>query len=205
MHGGEVLGALDLSLAGLGMVAGPLSWDRDFRRLRSKTLGVSLEREASERERTHRLTALSRDICRWFTWARVTRVAIEDIPPGVPRARQRQVLQLVELRGVVRHMLLEEAGLDVEFVSMNAARVLLYGCRPPRGLTDAERKRWLTEPVLAAGGRFENHNEVDAFAIWNHVASEAGAPSYKRLLGEPTELAAARKPAKKRRRARRAA
>lgn len=203
MHG-EVLGALDLSLAGLGMVAGPLAWDRDFRRLRSKTLGVSLERDATERERTHRLTALSRDICRWFTWARVTRVAIEDIPPGVPRARQRQVLQLVELRGVVRHVLLEEADLDVEFVPMNAARVLLYGCRPPRGLTDAERKRWLTEPVLAAGGRFGNHNEVDAFAVWNSAATEAGAPGYMHLLGDPDALAAARKPAK-RRRVRRAA
>lgn len=181
MNDGEVLLALDLSLAGLGMVAGPLSWDRDWRRLRSKTLGISLKLDASGREHTMRLDALVRDVVRYARWVRATHVVAEDLPRG----KARSVIPLAELRGVVRRELLLALGLELEFVTTGDARKLLYGLTPPRGLTDAQRKGWLTVPVLAAGARFDDHNQVDAFAVWNHKAAELGAPSFARLVGEP--------------------
>lgn len=187
MNDGEVLLALDLSLAGLGMVAGPLSWDRDWRRLRSKTLGISLKLDASGREHTMRLDALVRDVVRYARWVRATHVVAEDLPRG----KARSVIPLAELRGVVRRELLLALGLELEFVTTGDARKLLYGRTPPsklpdgRKLTDAQRKSWLTVPVLAAGARFDDHNQVDAFAVWNHKAAELGAPSFARLVGDP--------------------
>lgn len=187
MSGGEVLLALDLSLAGLGMVAGPLSWDRDWRRLRSKTLGVTLKADAPSREHTSRLIGLARDVAKYAHWVRATHVVAEDLPRG----RAFGVIQLAELRGLVRARLWLELCLEIEFVPMGSARKLLYGRTPPsklpsgRKLTDTQRKAWLTEPVIAAGARFDDHNQVDAFCCFNFAAAELGAPSFARLVGDP--------------------
>lgn len=190
-----VLAALDLSLQGAAAVAAPYSWDQNFARFKFASFGRKLSRDASERELTQRLIDLALDLRTWLIWAGATKVVIEDLPTFFHRARAGQLLKLAELRGVMRRELLVECKLDVEFIDLNEARTQLYGTRPPKGLTTAARKRWLTAPVHLIGAPFTDHDQVDAFCTWVHAAHELGIPAPRHLLGTPEHFDALRKEA----------
>ena len=176
----NILGALDLSLAGLGVVCGPTDWDGDFKRLHSASFGVSLKKHASSREVTMRLINLCRDVRTWLIRHGVGAVVAERLP-----THGRHLGPLGELHGCMRRELLVECGLDLEFIKISTARTLLYGLLPPRGLTPTQRKRWLVEPVRAAGGRFDDHDQTDAFCVWNAAVADFGGYHLKHLLGSP--------------------
>jgi hypothetical protein len=174
----DVYLGIDLSLLGLGLCAVPAGWDRDFRQVRATTLEYKLPKTASAREQIARLRALALDVRRFADRVHATVLTAEDIPPHAKFS----VVVLAELRAAVRFELTDH-NYEVEFVNASDARRLLYGRDVPRGLTPAARKAWLTDPVLRAGGRFDDHNQVDAFAIANWSLWEVDEEHFSNLVG----------------------
>lgn len=177
----DVVLGLDLSLSGLGAVAVPLDWDLRPERVRGRTLGVSLPRDATPRAHTLRLMAIARDVVTLAVYYGATEVWAEDLPTRAAYG----VVQLAELRGVVRVELERCCGLSIRFVQACEARRLLYGGQPPRGVTHRARKRWLLEPLKLCGLPLEDDAQGDAFAICNWALSEAGAPCLAGLCAPP--------------------
>jgi hypothetical protein len=191
-----VVAALDLSFSGLGAVVAPKSWDRRWSRVLASTFTFPLKKNATERDHTKRIRQLVRDVCTWLVWAGVAPhstepVTIEDLPSG----RAFSIVPLAELRGVMRDELLSGFGVDVVFAPQAEARKLLYGTTPPRGLTPGDRKRWLLDPLHAAGAHFDDDNQGDAFCAMNWRMHELGIPCYLHLLGTPEHFEALRKEA----------
>jgi Holliday junction resolvasome RuvABC endonuclease subunit len=179
------IGALDLSLRGLGMVAVPHDWDLRWERVQFKTLSYPLKRTATTREEVARLIALSNDVCRWLEAVEVTEVWCEHISSH----QGFQVVQLSELRAAVRLEVSRRLGLDVQFAPEMTARKTLLGWVPGK-----DRKAHVVEALKAAGDPFEC-DERDAFTIANLRLHELGAPCLTGLLGE--KPAKPKKPSKR--------
>lgn len=176
----DVIVAGDPSLAAFGIAAVAKGWDMRMERVRFRTLGCSLEKRATEREKTLRLVRLARDFRAAAIYYGATSVWLEDLPThGVYG-----VVGLAELRGVLR-VEMEEAGIPVHFVQAPQARRLLYGRQPPRGLTQSQRKAWLLEPLRLAGLSLDDDAQADAFCVANYALSELGSPCLAHILGTP--------------------
>jgi len=169
----DVIAALDLSMRGLGMVAGSPSWDLDWRRIRFNTLEYKLRKGASGREEVARLRSLARDVRTWIERVKATEVWAEDIA-----AHQGfSVVQLSELRCAVR-LELDAIGIELRFVPEMTARKTLLGWVPKN------RKAHVVEVLKAQGDPFNFDDERDAFTILNHRFHDLGAPCLTALLGE---------------------
>lgn len=171
-----IAGGLDLSLTGLGAVAVPADWDMDWRRVERASFGVSLPKGASTRQVTDRLRNLTRDVRVWLIRMGVTHVFVEDLP----RRGAFSIVPLAELRGVMRLELLDQAHLDVTFVTQSEALKLLLGAVPPE-----DRKVHAREALKAQGANFEDSDQFDAFAVVNARLGDLGIPYLKSLLWDP--------------------
>lgn len=167
---------LDLSLRGTGAVAIPPSWDLDFTRVHAESFGVDLPAARTTREVTARLRDISRDLREWCIRIGARHVWIEDLPTHAAF----NIVPLAELRGVVRLELLDQAQLDVRFVNQSSARKLLLGKLPPN-----DRKRHVVEALKAAGARFRDSDQADAFTAANAALHELGVPCFTNLLWQP--------------------
>jgi len=162
-----VLG-IDASLTGTGLVAVPADWDCDWSKVQHITLGVSLTKLATERERLERMQALAMDIRVWAVRVGVTHAWIEDVPSG----RAFNIPQLAELRGFIRSELMRELRLFVERSNQSSARKLFLGALPQR-----DRKAVVVATVDSMTSVFDSTDEKDAFvSAANWGLSELGAP-----------------------------
>lgn len=76
----EVVLGLDLSTAGLGMVAVGTDWNLDWRAVRYCTLAAPLKRNATQRDKVARLRALALDVRVWAISMGITRAWAESVP-----------------------------------------------------------------------------------------------------------------------------
>lgn len=167
MRSGPVVLGIDASLTGTGLVAVPADWDCDWRRVEHVTLGVSLTRLASERERIERMQALALDVRVWAVRVGATHAWIEDVPSG----RAFNIPQLAELRGFIRSELARECRLFVERSNQSSARKLFLGALPQR-----DRKAAVVETIDRMTNIFDSTDEKDAFvSAANWGLSELGA------------------------------
>lgn len=168
-----IIAGLDLSLTGLGAVAVPSGWDLDWRRVERASFGVSLTKTATTREVTGRLRDLARDVRVWLIRVGATHVVAEDLPSrGVF-----STVPLAELRGVLRLELLDQVGLDLQFVNLQYARKVLLGAKPPR-----DPKAYVCEALYAAGADFADADQCDAFCTVNAVLDQFEVPHLHHLL-----------------------
>lgn len=171
--------ALDLSTSGLGMVAGPPSWDLQWKRIRFTTLAYPLRKNATPREQTDRLRALASDVCTWCERMGATEVWAEQQPGYVPSYTLHSYKKNAELVGVVRVMLADRLGLHVDFVDETTVRKLLLGWVPAK-----DRKAHVVEVLKAAGDPFFDDDQRDGFTVLNWRFHALGAPCLTGLLGE---------------------
>lgn len=171
-----IVAGIDGSLTGLGMVAVPSDWDLDWRRVKRISLGVSLPHDATTRQVTGRLRDLARDVRTWLIRVGASHVVAEDVPSHAAFS----IVQLSELRGVLRLELLDQAGLDLQFVNQSTARKLLLGKLPAK-----ERKQHVVEALRAAGADFDDADQADAFCTVNAVLDDFEIPSLRNLLWQP--------------------
>ena len=165
--------ALDLSLSGLGMVAGPAPWDFDWKRLRSHTLTYKLKKDASPRAHVDRLKALASDVGGYIVHlGGVDEVWAEDLPTRAAF----NIVPLAELRAAVRIELATRHDLDVRFAQLFTLRKLLLGKLPRKGHKEA-----VLSAIKALGDPFKDDDQRDAFAVYNFALSEAGHTCWTRL------------------------
>lgn len=167
-----IVAGLDISLTGLGAVAVPCGWDLDWRRVERDSFGVKLEKGASTREVTHRLRDLARDVRTWLIRVGASHVVAEDLPP-----KGFNLVKLGEIRGVLRLELLDQCGLDLQFVNQSTARRILLGKLPAEN-----RKQHVVEALKAAGADFRDADQADAFCTVNAVLDDFGIPHLHHLL-----------------------
>lgn len=172
-----IIAGLDISLTGLGAVAVPSGWDLDWRRVERVSFGVPLPKGASTREVTARLRDLARDVRAWLIRVGATHVVAEDLPP---HAKGFSMVPLAELRGVLRLELLDQCGLDLQFVNQSTARKLLLGKLPAKN-----RKQHVVEALEAAGADFADADQADAFCTVNAVLDSFEIPHLHNLLWLP--------------------
>lgn len=163
----EVVLGIDASLTGTGLVAVPLGWDLEWRRIQHITLGVSLTKLATERERLERMQMLALDVRTWAIRVGATHAWIEDLPTQAAF----NIPQLAELRGFIRSELMRECGLFVERAPQSSIRKLFLGRLPPR-----ERKQAVIAALDCMTDVFQTADEKDAFVVANWGLSELGAP-----------------------------
>jgi hypothetical protein len=168
-----IIGGLDISLTGFGAVAVPSGWDLDFARVERTSFGVPLHKGASTREVTGRLRDIARDVRTWLIRVGATHVVAEDLPPQ----RAFSTVPLAELRGVLRLELLDQAGLDLQFVNLAHARKLMLGAKPP-----GDPKKYVVEALRTVGGDFDDADQADAFCTVNAVLDGHGIPHLHHLL-----------------------
>lgn len=162
-----VLG-IDASLTGTGLVAVPSDWDCDWKRVRHITLGVSLTKLATERERLERMQSIALDVRIWAVRVGATHAWIEDVPSG----RAFNIPQLAELRGFIRSELSRECRLFVERSNQSSARKLFLGKLPQK-----DRKTITLQTLDSITSIFDSPDEKDAFvSAANWGLSELGAP-----------------------------
>lgn len=171
-----IIAGLDISLTGLGAVAVPSGWDLDWRRVERISFGVSLHKGASTRDVTNRLRDIARDVRVWLIRVGASAVVAEDLPPQ----RAFSTVPLAELRGVLRLELLDQAGLDLQFVNQSTARKVLLGRLPAK-----ERKAHVVQALRAAGADFADADQCDAFCTVNAVLDQFEVPRLSNLLWEP--------------------
>jgi Holliday junction resolvasome RuvABC endonuclease subunit len=172
-----IIAGLDISLTGFGAVAVPSSWDLDWRRVARISFGRPLAKGASTREATARLRDIARDVRVWLIRVGASHVVAEDLPP---HANGFSMVPLAELRGVLRLELLDQAGLDLQFVNQSTARKLLLGKLPAK-----ERKQHVVEALRAAGADFDDADQADAFCTVNALLDDFEIPSLRNLLWQP--------------------
>ncbi len=181
-----IIGGLDISLTGLGAVAVPSGWDLDWRRVERASFGVPLPKNASTREVTGRLRDLARDVRTWLIRVGATHVVADELPP---QAKGFSMVPLGEMRGVLRLELLDQCGLDLQFVNQSTARKLLLGKLPP-----SKRKEHVVQALQAAGADFSDADQCDAFCTVNAVLDDFEIPHLHHLLwpAEPKRARARR-------------
>lgn len=186
-----VLG-VDLSLRGLGLFVCPLGWDMCWERCSAETLGVDLPKGATEQQRVMRLRDLMLDVRTFAVYHAVRHVFVESYAYGMNTSAH----SLGELGGVVKLELLRELpGVTIATANQGAARKLVFGCAPPKGLTDKARKAWVLEPLLLAGAKLRDHDQGDALVACHWGLAQLGAPHLQNLLGSPEHFEALRKQA----------
>lgn len=160
---------LDLSLTATAMVAVPLDWDGEFRRVHSAVIGERLTKGASVAHHAARTQSLADRITGYCIGHRAS-VAYIESPAFNMRTSQHA---LGELHGVVKVTLLA-SGIDVRVAQVSSVRKFLLG-RIPRGKGAAKAA---VKAALVAAGAPEGWSldEFDAMAVVNWALSDhAGA------------------------------
>lgn len=183
----DVVLGIDASLTGTGLVAVPANWDLDWSKVRHITLGVSLTKLSTERERLERMQAIALDVRIWAVRVGATHAWIEDVPSG----RAFNIPQLAELRGFIRSELSRECRLFVERSNQSSARKLFLGKLPQK-----DRKTIVLQTLASMTSIFETPDEGDAFvSAANWGLSELGAPCVALPPPPPAPRASKRKAA----------
>lgn len=174
-----MIAGLDISYSSLGMCVLPSDlidggqWD--WRRVAFRTCARQPMTPAGRDQ-------LALDVRVFLIRHGVRRVFAENIPhTGF------HTLDLAKLHAIIERELYRECGgLEMEIANQSTARKLMFGRgRPAQGLSDKEKKAWVTEPLRLMGAPFANHDEADALVSANFALSECGAPCFVNLLGEP--------------------
>lgn len=168
-----IVAGLDISLTGFGAVAVPSGWDLDWRRVERTSFGVPLGKDASTRDVTNRLRDLARDVRTWLIRVGASAVVAEDLPTHGAFS----TVPLAELRGVLRLELLDQAGLDLQFINNSHARKVLLGRKPSEN-----GKAHVVQALAAAGADFADADQCDAFCTVNAVLDSFGIPHLHHLL-----------------------
>lgn len=172
-----VIGALDLSLRGAGMVALPLDWQGDWTRIERATVGHQLPRDAREADRIGRLVRISGEVVAFVERHHCTVGAIEQYAFA---ALHSHAHALGELGGVVKVLLSTRVGIAVEPVQAASARKLILG-KLPRADVKIHTRIALSRMGMP---RDWTDDEADAFVIGNWVASALGGFA---LIAPPVE------------------
>jgi len=161
-----ILMGLDLSVTAAAACVVPLSWDGDFRRVKTLVVGDSLRRDATDEQRARRCEGIALQLVAFARLHGVTECWLE----GYAYSQRSASHTLGEVGGVVR-LELVRAGITLHTANMSTARKLLLGKIPRKGAKHA------AHAVLhAAGSPAWSLDEADAFVAVNLGLSEhAGA------------------------------
>lgn len=175
----DSLVALDISYSGLGMCGLPLDLvqgtDVTWRR-------ALFETADPQRISPNARRILARDVRTFVVKARsligpVRAVFAENVPNS-----GFQIVNLAKLHALIE-LELQDLGLELQVANQSTARKFVLGRgSPPTGLTGAQKKAWVTEPLKLAGAPVSNHNEADALVAGMFGLSELGAPCLAGLL-----------------------
>lgn len=150
-----VLG-LDLSLTASAVVAVPLDWDGDFRRVQTLVVGERLHRDSTDAVRAMRTDMIASRVLAFAQSVGATSAWVE----GYAYSQNVAAHSLAELGGVVR-LALVRAGIELHTVTASSARKLLLG-KLPRG----KQKEAVQGALKAAGAPASwSPDEFDAFAV----------------------------------------
>jgi hypothetical protein len=167
-----VLG-IDLSLAGLGLVAAPENWGGDWSRIARATLKRSLRRGAPERDRIARIIYLADGVIEFARKHGATTAIFEEYAFSQGDANARAI---AEVGGVVKVYLANILRIPVETIHMNTARKLAVGTVPRQ--VDGKKvkaKDYVRTRLTAMGMPPEwTMDEGDAFVAMNAKQSEIG-------------------------------
>lgn len=163
---------LDLSLRATGVCVIEPSWDPSsgsWEGVSASTFGVSLKRDAVERERLARLQQIRDFVTRIVQMQpNAVRIAVEEYAfskqPGQAHA-------IAELGGVVK-LSLAERGYDIKPIPSTAVRKLLLGKGGGPGIKAA-----VAEALASVRSPFKDFDECDAFAVANAMRAEIGMPA----------------------------
>jgi hypothetical protein len=178
--------ALDLSLAGAGILVIPASWGGDWNRVVHHTFGESIAINAPESLRIGRCKRISDFIVDLAEKHAVTHSIIEGYAFATTHGNPHSV---GELGGVVRNKLLEKLGIVSESVPTHSARKTLMGKAPtkPRGSSEKNFAKNQTRIFLTSVGMPPEWtmDEGDAFVVGNHKLAELGAFAF--ITAPPVE------------------
>src|SRR5262245_50249239 len=156
----SVIVGLDLSLTATGMVALPLNWDRNWSRVKARTIVTYPGENALDR-----LLHIAKCVSSFVAASQGESIFVEDyIKQGF------NVGKLAELAGVVKVELRRVHGLTARPVNVSSARKLLIGSVPKGKLA----KLIVLEACRSLGAKFEDDAQSDAFAVANYGLSELG-------------------------------
>jgi len=173
----RVIGGIDPSASGLGLVAVPEDWGCDFGRVKRRTLRrvvpqlVPDKFAGTEWAKCQGLDQLALDVCEWLTWARVTHLAIERVPSYATGKFSLDPVR--EVAFVVRHTIGTQSLLPFpQWVEISKARKLICGKLPQR-----QPKQVVASIVKSMTSRFGDGDQIDAFVCANWLMCEMGLPA----------------------------
>lgn len=161
----RVILGCDCSLVGTGLIAVPLDWEGDWKRIAFKSVGWSLPSGSSDRKRVERLCHIAETAVAFAAEHGATLAAIEGLVFGKVTAAH----SLGEVSGAVR-VALHLADVELVTAPCSTSRKLLLGKLPRKAAKLAVRDR-----LLALGAPFTSLDEMDAFAAANLVLRSLGA------------------------------
>lgn len=152
-----VFAGIDLSQTGLALVTATpeVIASLDWGRVEHVTIGESLEKSASARQRAERLVKLRRAAIAWLRRRSPTEVWFEGYPMG--RGDLFGIQVVAEMGGSLRDALLTEFGLAAESSPISSARSLFLGSLSKARLAAATQR--LTKAQLRSMG-------IQKSAIW---------------------------------------
>lgn len=174
-----VIGSLDLSLRGAGMVAVHLAWGGDWSRVAKHTYGEKLEKDASSALRIGRLMRVAAEVLAFVARHACTCVVIEQYAFSLGANRGSQ--EIAELGGVVKVGLTEKLGIIPEPFIATTGRKLIMGVYPQSNPKPVVRAAL---GMMGMPSAF-TMDEADAFVGANLVLSEQGG--FALVMPPPSE------------------
>lgn len=155
---------VDLSTRATAVVACPLNWGGDWRKVTSEVFGSALTEAASDNDRVARLNDIHHGVKRFAHANNVSNAFFESYAFSQRTAAH----TLGEVGGVVK-IGLNWIGVMVHTANMSTARKLLLGKVPKK-----DPKKAVEHAIRSAGGYFETLDEYDAFTALNLGLSYMG-------------------------------
>lgn len=162
-HEGAHVVGLDLSLTSTGMVAIPLDWDHDMRKVVTGTTGYPLKAGTIEQQ-LKRALQIAHDVSVFCVNAKASAVFIEDYSFG---AGGSMLYERVEMIGRVKTELFDEHSLTYQVVAAARARKILLQ-HVPRVKGKGMLKKWVVANVKRLSETTSwNEDVCDAFVVAN--------------------------------------
>lgn len=157
---------IDYSLTACGLVAAPLDWDGDWKRVHWRVVKEKLPARATDVQRARRTESIALAVKSFAAQHGATHAYFENYAFGQAHSAAR----IGEGCGVCR-LELVRAGYEIASAQMQAARKLLLG-KVPRG--GDETKAAVYALVRGAGAPVDSYDLADAFTVLNWGMSELG-------------------------------
>lgn len=157
---------IDYSLTACGLVAAPLDWDGDWKRVAWRTVGERLPKAASDVQRARRTESIAIAVKGFAAQHGATLAYFESYAYAQAKAAH----SIAEGCGVCR-LELVRAGIEVKTSPMASGRKLLLGKVPRSG---EETKFAVYRLLREAGAPVTSYDLADAFTVLNWGMSELG-------------------------------